>query len=107
MKVDQTPLQVQAQLQRQLQGQVENRQAQPKLPAVVSRSPYDSAKDAGNGKGLQSRDRLSSDSEIQAAQDKVQELTGLPKREAPLGRTSEKQEVERRQPLGQIIDIRV
>ncbi|WCL54456.1 hypothetical protein [Gimibacter soli] len=109
MKVDQTPLQLQAQLQRQLQGQIQTDQnAQDRTAARSTvRTPYDGAKQDGSGRALVARDKLSSEDELQAAKQKVQALTGTSTREAPLGRVSAKQEEERRQPLGQIIDIRV
>lgn len=109
MKVDQTPLQLQAQLQRQLQGQIQTEQnAQDRTAARSTvRTPYDGAKQDGTGRSLVAREKLSSEEEIQAAQQKVQSLAGTTTREAPLGRVSARQEEERRQPLGQIIDIRV
>ncbi|MCK0069991.1 hypothetical protein [Kordiimonas laminariae] len=51
--------------------------------------------------------QLSTPQELEAAQQRVAEETGVPLREAPVGRLSVQQEQERNQPLGQIIDIRV
>lgn len=51
--------------------------------------------------------QLSSPQELEAAQRRVAEETGVPLREAPVGRLSVQEEQVRNQPLGQIIDIRV
>ncbi len=50
---------------------------------------------------------LSSSKELQVARARVNAATGNTNREAPTGRTSERQNTLRNQPLGQIIDIRV
>lgn len=50
---------------------------------------------------------LSSSRELQVARARVDAATGNTNREAPTGRTSERQNALRNQPLGQIIDIRV
>lgn len=50
---------------------------------------------------------LSSSRELEAARARVTAATGGLTREAPVGRTSERENSLRNQPLGQIIDIRV
>ncbi len=50
---------------------------------------------------------LSSSEELKVARARVDAATGNTNREAPAGRTSERQNALRNQPLGQIIDIRV
>ena len=51
---------------------------------------------------------LSSSRELQVARARINDVTGgSTNREAPAGRTSERQNQLRNQPLGQIIDIRV
>jgi len=50
---------------------------------------------------------LSSSRDLEVARARIDAATGKTNREAPTGRTSERQNALRNQPLGQIVDIRV
>lgn len=110
-------------LQAQLQAQL---QANKSSPRVAARAPEQTAPrpqdviddrikarrdDQGAGRGAQQPQRRTSDvssaEELEEASNRVSQFTGEGSREAPVGRTSQRQSELRAQPLGQIIDIRV
>lgn len=110
-----------AQLQAQLQAGKSGVRARP-VPSNVDQSqqtPKDviddrikaRQDDSGTNRQLPVKrssrnDDLSSQQELDAAQERVNEVAGN-SREAPIGRTSTLQNELRNQPLGQIVDIRV
>lgn len=110
-------------LQAQLQAQLQNNRSTNSASGTVTGArlrPQDGVDERIRNRQLQDEqnrrlpvktdnrvENLSSANELAVARERIDAVAGRNQREAPSGRTSQRQSSLRNQPLGQIIDIRV